>query len=327
MIIITGITGQDGAYLARHLLSEDKEVVGILRRPKKESHLDGLKFLAIEDKVMLDIADLTDFEAVVKLIDRYKPECIYNLAAQSSVGRSFKYPQDTLYFNTVSVCNLLEAIVKRSPLTKFYQASSSEIYGNVEKNNLPVNELTTPNPISPYGLSKYISSEYVKYYKAVHDIYAVNGILFNHESALRRDGFVLHKVINGLLDIKTNKRMEPITLGNTSVVRDWGYAPSYVVGMTMMMKPSIPKDFILCSGNKSSLCDLIDLICDRIKIDRNYIIHDSINEKRVSELNQIFGTNSLAKFQLNWNYPYSNKEFINALVTDYENFRKWKESK
>ena len=100
MIIITGITGQDGAYLARHLLSEDKEVVGILRRPKKESHLDGLKFLAIEDKVMLDIADLTDFEAVVKLIDRYKPECIYNLAAQSSVGRSFKYPQDTLYFNT-----------------------------------------------------------------------------------------------------------------------------------------------------------------------------------------------------------------------------------
>lgn len=223
--IITGISWQDGAYLAKLLLEKGYKVIGVIR-PYRSQELVGLNFLGIKDKVHLLELDMFNQSEVESLIDEYQPKEFYNLAAQSSVGLSFKTPVETFGFNTISVINVLEAIRLKSPETKYYQASSSEMFGNIGIENLPLKESVLFNPASPYGISKASAHWITVNYREAYGVKACCGILFNHESCLRRENFVIKKIIRTALEIKEGKT-DVLELGDLSVQRDWGYAPKF----------------------------------------------------------------------------------------------------
>ena len=228
--IITGISGQDGAYLASILLTKGYRVIGLVRS-YFDRDLIGLKYLGIQEKVSIEKCDLTDFSQVIKLISKYQPDEIYNLAAQSSVSLSFLQPIGTFQFNTISVFNILEAIKMVNGKIKYYQASSSEMYGKVK--NLPITEATVLHPLSPYAISKAAAYWTCTHYRESYGIFIGNGILFNHESYLRSPNFFVKKVISDSLKIIRGE-LDELLVGNIDVKRDFGYAPRYVEAMYLM---------------------------------------------------------------------------------------------
>ena len=199
--IITGITGQDGAYLSKFLLEKDYKVVGITRN-LQSGILNGLNFLGVENQVELVEANVFDLSNIIRLLEKYNPEEFYNLAAQSSVGLSFDQPIGTLEYNIISVANILEAIRIINKDIKFYQSSSSEMYGNVDKNILPIDENFIIHPASPYAISKAAAHWISVNYREAYKLFVSSGILFNHESVLRRQNFVTKKIISSALKIK-----------------------------------------------------------------------------------------------------------------------------
>jgi len=230
--IITGVSGQDGVYLAKFLLQKEYRVVGTLRSYRNTNY-KNFKYLNIENDIILEEIDLLDISNVIRIFQKYKPNEIYNLAAQSSVGLSYEQPIGTFYFNTASVNNILEAIRLTSPFVKMYQASSSEMYGSVS--HMPIDLNTSLCPISPYGISKAASYLMTKTYRDAYGVFVCNGILFNHESFLRSDNFFIKKVIKNALMIK-DRKIDKLVVGNLAVKRDFGYAPKYVEAMWMMMQ-------------------------------------------------------------------------------------------
>jgi len=221
--IITGITGQDGLYLTKFLIDKGYEVTGIVRDLE---NVDARKFayLGIKDKITLLEANLMDLSNIIGLLKNDNYNEVYNLAAQSSVSLSFNQPIGTLEFNIISVANLLEAIKIVNPAIKFYQASSSEMFGNVKKEDLPVNENSIFSPVSLYGISKASAHWIVNSYRKAHGLFAVCGILFNHESVFRKNNFVTKKIINTAIQIKKGLA-DSLTLGNLEVCRDCGGMP------------------------------------------------------------------------------------------------------
>lgn len=303
--IITGITGQDGSYLAKLLLEKSYKVIG-LTRSYTNSNYKNLKHLGILDDIIIEECDLLDFSSIIKIFKQYRPSEIYNLAAQSSVGLSFEQPIGTINFNISSVLNVLETMRILDMGCKYYQASSCEMFGRV--NNLPITEETQLHPLSPYAISKASAYWIVKNYRESYNVFGVNGILFNHESYLRSHNFFVKKVIFTAIEIKHNKQQE-LRVGNIDIKRDFGYAPEYVTAMWLSLQKEIADDYVICSGKSVLLRDIIYFIFDYLGIDKSTLIEDPALY-RPSEIMDIYGDNTKALNNLNWNY---NKSFFDIL--------------
>lgn len=309
--LITGITGQDGAYLSKTLLEKGHEVFGLID-PNRPPRLGKLERLGVCQEIQLLDCSLRDKESVNKVIKRVEPDEIYNLAAESSVGRSFIDPIGTIEFNTMSVLNVLEAIKNLSNGTRFYQASSSEMYGQVA--NLPVKEETPMHPRSPYAVSKAAAHWTTVNYRESYDIFACCGVLFNHESFLREPTFFVKKIIQEALDLAEGKRTR-IVVGNLDVRRDFGYSPRYVEAMYAMMHSSQPDDYLVCSGRSISLREILGHVLERtglgwdvVEIDRRLF--------RPTEIADMFGDNTKARTHLGWNYDLDFLTVLDHLIDE-----------
>jgi GDPmannose 4,6-dehydratase len=271
--LITGVTGQDGSYLAEFLINKNYKIIGTSRNP----HLTNVahKYLNIDKQIELIEMDLLDLSSIMRSIEKYKPDELYNFASQSSVGLSFEQPIGTLEFNIISVANILEAIKMVNPKIKFYHASSSEMFGKVGRKELPIKENSVFQPVSPYAISKAASHWITKNYREAYGIFSVCGILFNHESILRKKNFVTKKIINSAILIKEGKLKE-LQLGNLNIYRDWGYAPKYIEAMWQMLNADSPEDYIICSGEANSLRDFVNLTFQYLDLDVNKYL--KINE-------------------------------------------------
>lgn len=308
--LITGITGQDGAYLSEFLLEKGYEVWGIVR-DSADINLRRLIFLGIENRVKILPSNLSDISSIIRILEKVTPDEIYNLAAQSSVGLSFEQPISTISFNILSTANLLEAVRMVNPAIKFYQASSSEMYGKVKK--MPINEESILHPVSPYAISKASSHWLTVNYREAYDLFSCCGVLFNHESFLRGNHFVTKKIVTSAVRIKKGYN-EKLTLGNINIKRDWGYAPEYVKAMWLMLQSEIPDDYVIATGKPNSLKEFVQLSFSCLGL--NWEDHVLINETlyRPSEIESIYGDASKAKIKLNWNYNISFKELVKLLV-------------
>lgn len=323
--IITGITGQDGAYLSKFLLEKDYKVVGITRN-LQSGILNGLNFLGIENKVELVEANVFDLSNIIRLLEKYKPEEFYNLAAQSSVGLSFEQPIGTLEYNIISVANILESIRIINNDIKFYQSSSSEMYGNVDKNILPIDENFIIHPASPYAISKAAAHWISVNYREAYKLFVSSGILFNHESVLRRQNFVTKKIISSALKIKAGE-LDVLKVGNTSIMRDWGYAPEYVKVMWQMLNVEKPGDYVICTGEAHTLQEFIDKVFINLDLDPKKYVQFDEKLYRPVELEIIFGNNTKAKTQLGWEYNMTFDELIKRLIEDEILYKKWRNKK
>ena len=303
--IITGVTGQDGAYLSRLLLEKGYRIIG-LTRSYNTANIDKLIYLGIRDKITLEECDLTDISSIINIFNKYHPDEIYNLASQSSVGLSFNQPIGTIHFNILSVINLLESIKMFDKKIKFYQASSSEMFGKVK--SLPVTEETPMHPLSPYAISKASAHWIVVNYRESYDLFACSGILFNHESYLRSSNFFVKKVIQDAVSIKKGK-LANLRVGNLDIKRDFGYSPIYVEAIWSILQQPLADDFIVCSGNSVSLREIVHYVFKKLELGHNLIIEDK-NLFRPADINDIYGDKTKAKRILNWQY---NSDFFSVL--------------
>jgi GDPmannose 4,6-dehydratase len=251
--LIIGITGQDGAFLAKYLLDHNYLVYGT-SRDAELSKFDSLVKLGIHGKVILFSMSLIDFRSVFQVFLEIQPDEIYNLAGQTSVSLSFKLPVETLESISLGTLNILEVLRLLKFKSKFYNASSSECFGNTA--GIPANELTPFKPRSPYGVAKASSFWQVDNYRQAYNLFAASGILFNHESYLRPARFVTQKIITSVCDI-ANKKINEFEIGNINIERDWGWAPEYVVAMHSILQQEEPQDFIIATGNTISLKEFI----------------------------------------------------------------------
>jgi GDPmannose 4,6-dehydratase len=317
--IITGITGQDGMYLAKLLIEKQYKVVGIIRSIT-DNNYPGFKYLQINNDLLFEECDLHDITQIISLFKKYKPDEVYNLAAQSSVGQSFVQPIGTIQFNVISVLNLLEAIKISDYPTRFYQASSSEMYGKVDQ--LPVKENTPMHPLSPYAVSKASGHWITTNYRESYNLFTCCGILFNHESFLRKPSFFVKKVIAGAIQIKQGKEAK-LYLGNIDLKRDFGYAPKYVEAMWLMMQQSTPSDYLICSGQSISLRHIVEYTFDCLEISMD-CVEVSPSLLRPTEIEDIYGDNTKAKNELGWEYSYSFQQVLVILFAEEQQFQKMK---
>lgn len=309
--LITGITGQDGCYLSRFLLEKGYRVVGITRSYSNVNS-KNLSYLGIEKEVIIEECDMYDIIGIISLIKEYRPDHIYNLAAQSSVKVSFEQPIGTIKYNIESVLNLLEAIRLTDPSIRFYQASTSEMYGTI--NTLPVSLSTHLNPVSPYGVSKASAFMLVNNYRNAYHLFAVNGILFNHESYLRTTNFFVKKVITESIRIKKGKAAE-LKIGNIDIKRDFGYAPKYVEAMYLSMIYHTADNYMVCSGTSVSLRAIIMHIFDRLTIDPARLVIDPVLY-RPAEIADLYGSNAETKSVLQWEYNIDFFDVLDLLVEE-----------
>jgi GDPmannose 4,6-dehydratase len=319
--LITGITGQDGPYLAEFLLSKNYRVIGFTL-DKSEFQMRNLKYLGLKEKVELFTANLLDLSNIIRIIDKTNPDEIYHLAAQSSVGLSFEQPIGTLEFNIISTANMLEAIRIINSKIRFYNASSSEMYGNVMENQLPVTEESVLHPVSPYGISKAAAHWITINYRQAYGLFATCGILFNHESVLRGDNFVTKKILNAAVKIKIGIEKE-LVLGNVNIYRDWGFAPEYVKAMWLMLQQDKPDDFVICSGEHHSLEEFTRTVFQKLDLTYDKYVKFDEREFRPVDLSVIFGDNSKAKKILKWNYDFKFDELIEQLINDEKKYIEW----
>jgi len=309
--LITGITGQDGAYLAKLLVEKGYVVVGTTRSYTTSSY-NNLKYLGIADYVSIVETDLTDVFSIFKLLNKYNFDEVYNLAAQSSVGLSFEQPIGTIQFNITSVLNLLEAIRVVNNKIRFYQASSSEMYGRVA--SLPITEQTPLHPLSPYAISKATSYWTVINYRESYGLFACNGILFNHESYLRSNNFFIKKIIRESLAISRGKQ-DGLKVGNINIKRDFGYTPEYVKAMWMLMQHSTPEDITICSGSSIFLKDIIEYIFDKLNIDNSKLILEESLFRPV-DIEDMYGDNSKAKNIIGWSYDLNFYQVLDIILEE-----------
>jgi GDPmannose 4,6-dehydratase len=315
--IITGITGQDGAYLSQLLLEKGYRVIGCTR-PDAEKNYSGLHYLKIQDKILFKECNLLHPDDLVALFEEFEPLEVYNLAAQSSVRLSFEKPLETIQVNILSVANLLEAVKKVDKRIRFYQASSSDMFGNIE--NLPVTEQTIIHPTSPYGISKATGHWMTVNYRESYGLFACCGILFNHESYLRGPDFFVKKIIRSALEIQNGKQQE-LRVGDISLRRDFGYAPDYVKAMWLMLQQDVPKDYLVCSGESLVLQEIIYYVFGKLRISTDRIVTDS-SFFRPNDISNIYGTNEKAKHELGWNYDKTFFDVLDILIQEeLENYR------
>ncbi len=342
--LISGITGQDGAYLTEFLLEKGYTVHGIRRRSSllNTQRIDHLIFNPeYKDRLILHYGDLTDSSNILRIIQQTQPDEIYNLAAQSHVQVSFESPQYTATADGVGVLLFLESIrmLNLENKTKFYQASTSELYGKVQET--PQSETTPFYPRSPYGVAKLYGYWITVNYREAYNIYAVNGILFNHESPLRGENFVTRKIAIGTARVALGK-LDQITLGNLDAKRDWGHAKDYVEGMWLMLQHDKPEDFVLATGITTSIRDFARMCFEEVGIEIEFR-GEGVDEKgyvkkcnnpkyilpegkeviavspryfRPTEVDVLIGDASKANKLLNWKPKYDLRMLVNEMVAE-----------
>lgn len=314
--LITGVTGQDGSYLAEFLLNLDYTVVGMVRRTSTVS-FDRIK--NFQDKIEIVQGDLLDQMSLISILQEYRPQELYNLAAQSFIPTSFTQPVLTGEFTGLGVTRVLDAIRIVDPSIRFYQASSSEMFGKVRQ--VPQTEQTPFHPRSPYGVAKVYGHWITVNYRESYDIYACSGILFNHESPRRGLEFVTHKITNGVARIKLGLSKE-LRLGNLDSRRDWGYAPDYVRAMWLMLQQDKPDDYVIASGETHEVREFLNEAFSYVDLDwQEFVIQDD-NFYRPAEVDLLVGDASKAGRQLGWEPSVSFVELVRLMVdADLEYWR------
>ncbi len=335
--LISGINGQDGSYLAELLLSKDYEVHGIIRRSSSfnTARIDHL--ITTNNNFFFYHGDMTDSSNLNRIIEKVEPDEIYNLAAQSHVKVSFEIPDYTAQVDALGALRFLDAIKESGFKTKFYQASTSELYGKVQE--IPQKETTPFYPRSPYGVAKLYAYWIIINYREAYDLFACNGILFNHESPRRGETFVTRKITRAAARIKMGIQ-EKLSLGNLNAKRDWGYAPDYVEGMWRMLQLDKPEDFVLATGEAHSVREFVELSFNElgIKIDwegenENEIGKDSLTGKiivevdknyfRPTEVDLLIGDASKAKEKLGWSASTSFNDLVKIMIEhDFKKVKK-----
>ena len=311
---ITGISGQDGSYLAEYLLELGYEVHGIVRRHSMAEE-QNTRIQHVQPKLTTYYGDLLDQGGLERLLDKIQPDEIYNIAAQSHVRISFDIPQYTVQTNALGVINILEAYRRACPKAKFYQASSSEMFGlSVEDDNFQ-RETTIMNPVSPYGCAKVFGYNIVRNYRRAYGLHATNGILFNHESPRRGSNFVTNKVVKAAVKIKLGLQ-DKLELGNMDSYRDWGHSYDYVRAMHLMMQHDNPSDWIVSTMETHSVREMCELVFNRLDLDyKDYVVQ---NPKflRPEELPYLKGDSTKIRTELGWKPTYTFKSMMEEMV-DY----------
>ncbi|MDA9732299.1 GDP-mannose 4,6-dehydratase [Acidimicrobiaceae bacterium] len=311
---ITGITGQDGYYLSKLLLDKGYEIHGIIRRSSSINTERIDEFIADhkeDNKFKLYYSDLLDSSSLNSLINNIQPDEIYNLAAQSHVAVSFKNPIYTSQVGTLGSLSLLEAVRNSEKEIKFYQASSSEMYGGGSETSLNENSLFDPK--SPYAASKVFAHNVTKLYRESYGIFGVNGILFNHESPFRGETFVTRKITKAVGRIHLGIQSK-LTLGNLEASRDWGFAGDYVEGMWLMMQHNQPDDWVLATGETYKVKDFAKLAFSEVGLDWTKYVDTSEKYFRPNEVDFLLGNYSKAKKELNWSPKTSFKDLVKIMV-------------
>ena len=317
--LITGITGQDGSYLAELLLSKGYEVHGMVRRSSTFNRSRIEKFFDINTylkgggngKFFLHYGDLLDSSSIGKILNKISPTEVYNLGAQSHVGISFDVPEYTVETTGVGTLRLLEAIKTNNINCKIYQAGSSEMFGKIKDN--PQTERTSFYPCSPYGISKVFSHWIAVNYRESYNMFTSNGILFNHESPRRGENFVTRKITLGAASIKLGLQNE-LVLGNLEAERDWGYAKDFVEPMWLMLQQKKPDDFIIASGKSYTVKYFCELVFDLLDLDYRKYIKSSSRYYRPSEVDSLKGDYSKAKRILGWEPKTSIQEVAKIMI-------------
>jgi len=336
--LITGISGQDGAYLAKFLLKKKYKVIGVERRSARSNNW-RLERLNIANKVTIEDIDIKEINNLIRLFNNYKIDEVYNLAAQSFVHSSFQNPIETSQVNAIGVLNLLEIIRNNKRKIKFYQASTSEMFGKHGKKNQ--DEKTIFHPRSPYATSKTFAHYSVQNYRESYNLHAVNGILFNHESPLRGEEFITRKITLGLAKIYLGKQ-KILKIGNIYSKRDWGYAEDYIEAMWKMTHSKIPKDYVIATGKNHSVKQFINECVKILKLNTKWtgkgLNEKLINKKnnrtlisidkkyfRPAEVDNLKGNFNKAKRELKWQPKTSFKNLVKMMIeSDLENVKNLK---
>jgi len=310
--LITGITGQDGSYLAEHLLIRDYEVFGTIRRKAvQEEELGNVKHL--ENEINFEYADVTDSASIRSAIEASNPHEVYNLAGQSQVRISFDMPTYTMQVNAMGALNVLEACRAHNKNIRFYQASTSEMFGSSHEDDKSQNEYTPMQPVSPYGSAKLFAHNMVQNYRKAYKMFATSGILFNHESPRRGSAFVTQKIVQGAVSIAMGNS-ETLELGNLKVARDWGHAKDYVKAMWLMLQHERPDDFVIATGEPHYLEDFITHVFKRLQLDPKKHIVQNPKLVRPNEIWYLKGDPTKAFNELRWRPMYTFEEMVDEML-------------
>ena len=311
---ITGVAGQDGSYLAEHLLSLGYRVTGIVRRNSTVEHQrNRVSHLPLE----LEYGDMTDQSSLERALRMFKPDEIYNLAAQSHVRISSDIPQFTAQTNSIGVLNILEAYKGICPEARFYQASSSEMFGSSVDPDQYQRETTPMRPVSPYGCSKVFAYNIVHHYRDAYKLHASNGILFNHESPRRGSNFVTNKVVKGAVEIALGLATQ-LELGNMDSYRDWGHSADYVKAMHLIVQQDRPDDYVVATGETRSVREMCDYVFGRLNLNyQDYVVQ---NKKylRPEELPYLRGDSTKIRTQLGWQPEYTFEALMDEMIEHWQ---------
>ena len=338
--LITGITGQDGSYLAELLLEKNYRVHGLIRRNSTSDGTDRINHLLKLPTITLHYGDMTDFACLASLVKEVKPDEIYNLAAQSHVKVSFSNSLYTADANGLGTLRLLETIriLGLDNTVKYYQAATSEMYGQVQ--SIPQREDTPFYPRSPYGVAKLYGYWIIKNYREAYDMHCSSGILFNHESPRRGETFVTRKITKALAEIRYSKKTTPLELGNLDAKRDWGHAKDYVEAMWLMTQQENPDDYVIATGQQHTVRDFVEASCDYMGYNLEWVgeglkeigrergpgevlVQVNPDFYRPAEVESLVGDCTKAKEKLGWKHNYSFTELVEEMCKyDLDNARK-----
>ena len=314
---ITGISGQDGSYLAEYLVSLGYEVHGIVRRNSIAEHQQS-RIESIRDTINIYYGDLLDQSSLEHLLDKIQPDEIYNIGAQSHVRISFDIPQFTAQTNAVGVLNILEAYRRSCPTAKFYQASSSEMFGSSVDPDGYQRETTPMNPVSPYGCTKVFGYNIVRNYRNAYKLHASNGILFNHESPRRGSNFVTNKVVKTAVQIKLGL-VDKLELGNMDSYRDWGHSYDYVRAMHLIVQQEQPGDWVVATGETRSVRDMCEYVFNKLGLDYNNHVVQNDKFLRPEELPYLKGDCTKIRTELGWKPTYTFESMMDEMIEFWMN--------
>jgi GDPmannose 4,6-dehydratase len=311
---ITGIGGQDGSYLAEYLLELGYEVHGIVRRNStpehQQSRLDGVRE---NENLHVYYGDLLDQSGLERLLRDIQPDEVYNIAAQSHVRISFEIPQFTVQSNALGVMNILEAVRNNCPTARFYQASSSEMFGLSVEEDGSQRETTPMNPVSPYGCTKVFGYNITRNYRRAYKMHASNGILFNHESPRRGSNFVTNKVVKAAVRIKLGLQ-DKLELGNMDSYRDWGHSKDYVKAMHLIVQQDEPGDFVVSTGVTHSVREMCDYVFGKLGLDYKDYVYQNPKFLRPEELPYLKGDSTKIRTELGWEPEYTFETLMDDMI-------------